>query len=82
MTKAPATRLTHAQFAALAQLTGMHQSPTAAALRDVLVNGARPVDAAPAHGISTQSLRQRLVVVRRKIALAKIVASIPPERTD
>lgn len=76
------TRITHAQFDALAQLTGMHQSPTASALRDVLVDGVRPVDAAPAHGITTQLLRNRLTVVRRKIALAKIVADVPSNPLD
>ena len=67
--------LTAAQFAAIVELTGMHKaSATAAALRSVFVDGSRPVDAAALHGIAAGSLHRRAMELRRKIALAKIVA--------
>lgn len=67
--------LTAEQFAAIVELTGMHKaSATAAALRSVFVDGSRPVDAAALHGIAAGSLYRRAMELRRKIALAKIVA--------
>lgn len=69
--------LTHEQFDALMRLTGMHsQSATSAALRDVFVDGARAADAARAHGITAGGVNNRAMELRRKIALAKIVAGI------
>ena len=67
--------LTAEQFAAIVELTGMHKaSATAAALRSVFVDGSRQVDAAALHGIAAGSLYRRAMELRRKIALARIVA--------
>ena len=67
---------THLQFEALRKLTGMHDGPMSKALRAVLVDGARNVDAAVAQGISTSGVNRRVMECRRKIELAKIVAGM------
>ena len=67
---------THLQLEALRKLTGMHDGPMSKALRAVLVDGARNVDAAVAQGISTSGVNRRVMECRRKIELAKIVAGM------
>lgn len=67
--------LTPLQFDALAEISSMHQSPTAAAVRDVLVGGMRATDAAKLHGISRQGIHNRLTVLRKYIRLAHIIAN-------
>jgi len=70
-----ASTLSSEQFDALVDLTGMHkESATTAALREIFVDGLRPVDAALRHGITAGGLYRRSMELRRKVAKAKIVA--------
>lgn len=69
--------MTPTQFAALAQLTRLRQSPSAAAARAVLVDGMRPADAARAHGVSPAGVSNAVTRMRKALDLASIASSAP-----
>ncbi len=69
--------LTHTQYDALQRLTRAKDSASSRACRDILVNGARPVDAAKAHGLAEQSCRNSLQALRRAWKLVQAAAGTP-----
>lgn len=71
---ADAQSMNEAQFAALAQLLRMQDGPSLTAARMVLVDGARPVDAAALAGISPPGASQAAARMRRGLELARIAA--------
>ncbi len=66
--------MTKEQFAALADLLRLRDSPSRAAARLVLVDELTPAEAARAAGTTPQAVSNALASCRRGIALAQIVA--------
>jgi len=66
--------MTPQAFEALRTLTRMRETPSTQAARLVLTQGARPVDAAPAAGISVQACRNAVQRVRKALQLARVAA--------
>jgi hypothetical protein len=66
-----------AQFAALAQLLRMQDGPAMVAAALVLVDGARPTDAAAVAGCSRASASNAVSRMRRGLDLAQQAAGAP-----
>lgn len=68
--------MTNDQFAALATLMPLHDTPSREAARLVLVDGVRPADAARATGISPAAVSNVVSKCRARLALAQAAVGV------
>lgn len=73
---APEIRLTSEMFAVLIQATRLEKPDMIAAAREVMVDGAKPVDAAARHGTTRQQLNGTLRKLRQLKPIFDAYASL------